>query len=59
MKCLACDKILSDFESTRRSLISGEFMDLCNTCYTNIEDDVPALSKEELSILSKLDDGRS
>jgi len=55
MKCLACDKILSEFESTRRSLISGEFVDLCNTCYTNIEDDVPALSKEELGMFSKLD----
>ena len=59
MRCLACNKVLSDFESTRRSLISGEFMDLCNACYTNIEDDVPALSKEELGMFSKSDDGRS
>jgi len=55
MRCLACNKVLSDFEATRRSLISGDFMDVCNTCYTNIEDDVPALSKEELGMFSKLD----
>ena len=52
MRCLACNKVLSDFEATRRSLISGDFMDICNACYTNIEDDVPALSKEELGIFS-------
>ena len=52
MRCIACDKLLSEFESTRRSIISGEFMDLCNKCYSNIEDDVPALSREELGTLA-------
>jgi hypothetical protein len=54
MKCLACDKVLSEFESTRRSLMSGEFMDLCNRCYSNIEEDAPALSREELGSLVEL-----
>ena len=39
MRCIACDRLLSDFESTRRSLMSGEFMDLCNKCYYNIEEE--------------------
>jgi len=54
MKCLACDKVLSEFESTRRSLMSGDFMDLCNKCYSNIEEDAPALSREELGSLVDL-----
>tara|TARA_R100001530_G_scaffold134678_2_gene110037 strand:- start:380 stop:562 length:183 start_codon:yes stop_codon:yes gene_type:complete len=51
MKCLACDKVLSEFESTRRSLMSGEFMDLCNRCYSNIEEDAPALTRSDLGSL--------
>ena len=54
MRCLACNKVLSEFESTRRSLMSGDFMDLCNKCYSNIEEDAPALSREELGSLVEL-----
>lgn len=32
MKCLACDKILSDYEATRKYESNGEFVDLCNEC---------------------------
>lgn len=31
MKCLSCDKILSDFEATRK-YENGEFVDMCNSC---------------------------
>ena len=54
MRCIACDKLLSEFECTRRSIQTGEFMDLCNKCYSNIEDDVPALSREELGTLADI-----
>ena len=54
MRCIACNKLLSEFESTRRSLMSGDFMDLCNKCYANIEEDAPALSREELGSLADL-----
>lgn len=33
MKCLSCDVPLSDFEATRRYESSGEFVDLCNSCF--------------------------
>ena len=52
MRCIACNKVLNEFESTRRSLMSGDFMDLCNKCYSNIEEDAPALSREELGTLA-------
>mgnify|MGYP003152395598 FL=1 len=54
MRCIACNKVLNEFESTRRSLMSGDFMDLCNKCYSNIEEDAPALSREELGSLADL-----
>lgn len=40
MKCLSCDCILSDREATRKSLNTGEFIDLCNNCFSSIEDEV-------------------
>jgi len=32
MKCIACDVILSDFESTRKEVKYGTFLDMCNRC---------------------------
>jgi protein-arginine kinase activator protein McsA len=49
MRCKACNINLSDFESTRKSSTSGEFIDLCNTCYSTIQQDVdPASEREDL-----------
>jgi len=36
MRCAACDKILSDFERTRKSKESGHYVDLCNRCFAPI-----------------------
>ena len=33
MRCKACDCELSDFESTRKSSNTGEYLDLCNGCF--------------------------
>lgn len=38
MRCKACDKQLSDFEATRKSLESGDFIDLCNNCFSYVSD---------------------
>jgi NAD-dependent SIR2 family protein deacetylase len=40
MRCIACDKNLSDFESTRKHHESGEYIDMCNKCYSTIQQDV-------------------
>ena len=40
MRCKACDKSLTDYEATRKSITTGEFIDLCNSCYTYIKEDV-------------------
>lgn len=40
MRCVACDKILNDVETTRKSLITGEYYDLCNHCFSFVADDL-------------------
>ena len=32
MRCVSCNTALSDFESTRKGALSGEYLDLCNSC---------------------------
>jgi hypothetical protein len=34
-RCVCCNKNLSDFEATRRSASTGEFLDMCNNCITD------------------------
>lgn len=40
MRCKACNKALNEFECTRKSKETGEFVDLCNDCYTYVKDDL-------------------
>lgn len=48
MRCQACDKILTDFELTRKSTVSEDFLDLCNKCYKTIKEDVPTVERHDL-----------
>jgi hypothetical protein len=48
MRCVACNAWLSDFESTRKSAITEEYLDLCNHCYYTIDGDVLALERTDL-----------
>lgn len=56
MRCLSCNKNLSDFESTRRSALTGEFIDLCNKCYEEIKYDVDTVVREDLRDEESFDD---
>lgn len=53
MRCLSCDKILNDYESTRKSAITGEYYDLCNACFSTIKDQV--YSKERIDLITESD----
>lgn len=33
MRCIGCNKELTDFEATRRYADSENFVDLCNDCF--------------------------
>lgn len=48
MRCLACNKELTEFEATRKSAQTGEFVDLCNECYRPIKDDLRCIDNEAL-----------
>ena len=37
MRCLACDCLLNAFESTRKSEITKDYIDLCNHCFVETE----------------------
>jgi len=53
MRCLSCDKILNDYESTRKSNMTGEYIDLCNHCYSTIKDQI--YTKERIDLLTESD----
>lgn len=48
MRCIACNKNLNDFESTRKSATTGEYVDLCNHCFHNVEQDIESVVREDL-----------
>ena len=56
MRCYSCDKALNDFESTRKSATTGEYMDLCNKCFKDV--DVATFDREDLddTFVSVLED---
>lgn len=49
MRCKACNVSLNDFESTRKSKNTGEYLDLCNTCFGLARpDDSPVYERFDL-----------
>ena len=48
MRCLSCDAELTDFEATRKSVETNEFIDLCNLCYSYVKSDVRAVERMDL-----------
>ena len=49
MRCLACNVILTDIESTRRYNTSKEFIDLCNKCFhSGVSEQVNYTEREDL-----------
>ena len=39
MRCLSCNKLLSDYEATRRYSSDNSFVDLCNECIGSLSPD--------------------
>ena len=37
MRCLSCNNALNDYESVRKSRVTGEYMDLCNKCFKGLD----------------------
>lgn len=56
MRCSCCNNLLNDYEATRRSLTNGEFLDICNSCYSDMEEDVPSYAREDLNPFDSSDE---
>ena len=52
MRCKACDAELSDFEATRKSINTWDYIELCNACFSGISGTVPTISRHDLMSLS-------
>ncbi len=49
MRCYCCNKVLSDFEATRKSTTTDEYLDMCNKCYSTIKKDMPSMERADLA----------
>jgi hypothetical protein len=38
MRCLSCDKVLFNSESVRKHAETGEFIDLCDYCFSCVQE---------------------
>lgn len=36
MRCISCDEALSDYEATRKHKVTGKYLDLCNSCLSEV-----------------------
>lgn len=48
MRCYCCNRALSDYEATRRSVTTGNFLDMCNKCYASISSEVLSYERQDL-----------
>ena len=41
MRCVCCNKNLSDKESTRKGVTTGDYLDMCDGCFVTVADEFP------------------
>lgn len=46
-RCLSCNEALTDKEMCRKSVISGEYVELCDICFSDISDEVPTMDSNQ------------
>lgn len=56
MRCLACQRLLSDFEATRRYAESQEFVDLCSNCFECVRGEFEVTERADLKKFEELGD---
>lgn len=56
MRCVCCNRNLNDSESTRRLVSTGDFLDMCNKCYKDVENDVPTTVRQDLVPTEQIED---
>lgn len=56
MRCLACNRELSDFEATRRYVESHAFVDLCDRCFDSVRGEFKVTERGDLRKFDELGD---
>ena len=56
MHCTSCNKLLTDYESTRKNAVTGKYFDLCKICFEDIKPFVKVLDRKDLISEADLDD---
>ena len=55
MHCSCCDRLLTEFESTRRNANTFQFIDLCKVCFEDVKPFVPTIDRKDLISEADLD----
>ncbi len=55
MHCIACDRLLSEFEATRKNALTMEYIDLCKVCFEDVKGLFPVIERKDLVTQSDLD----
>jgi hypothetical protein len=55
MHCIACDRLLSEFEATRKNAMTMEYIDLCKVCFEDVKGLFPVIERKDLVTQSDLD----
>jgi hypothetical protein len=56
MHCTSCNKLLTDYESTRKNAVTGKYFDLCKVCFEDIKPFVKVIDRKDLITEQDLDD---
>ena len=55
MRCSCCNKRLSDYETTLKHAVTGEYLDTCIGCLSEIAHDVPMPVKDRKDLTPSMD----
>lgn len=55
MHCRCCDRLLSEFEATRKNAQTKEYLDLCKVCFEDVKGLFPVIERKDLITESDLD----
>ena len=55
MRCSCCNKRLSDYETTLKHGVTGEYLDTCLDCLSDIAHDVPMPVKARKDLVPSMD----
>ena len=56
MHCTSCNKLLTDYESTRKNAVTGKYFDLCKVCFEDIKPFVKVIDRKDLITEADLDE---